>query len=429
MTSRDGVSPAGTVFKVLVTLAGVLCSAYLLWGMRSLIVPVTVGGMMAYICRPLIAHLEHYRIPRGLAIGLLLVVFVVAVVSIAGVIRAMVPSESRAIELRVEVLYKLNESYDRMMGLNASQGRGNRLYRLSYEELNPVMARINRLLALTREEESQFLASRPRGAHAPNGSDRLLDYHRANLRTLKVRAPDALPETGGVFRRAPASPVQAPHPDLSKPLAMLGHILSAWIIAPLVFLFLLRDTGEIKRGLLSSVPNRLFEPALMVLSDLDRALGDYVRAVFLECVALGFTTIALLALVGVAPRWAIAIGTFTAATNVIPYLGSAAALVGGLTYALLAEEIHPPLPMVTTSNLAFWVVAAVAVAEVLKNILYEPLVLGGGVKLHPFVVVIGVAGGGILFDFAGMLLAIPVITVSKVFVSSTVRHLKAYGLL
>jgi len=44
-------------------------------------------------------------------------------------------------------------------------------------------------------------------------------------------------------------------------------------------------------------------------------------------------------------------------------------------------------------------------------------------------VVIGIVGGGILFDFAGVLLAIPVITIFKVFVSSTVRQLKAYGLI
>jgi predicted PurR-regulated permease PerM len=123
------------------------------------------------------------------------------------------------------------------------------------------------------------------------------------------------------------------------------------------------------------------------------------------------------------------IGVLTAAVNVIPYFGSAAALLGGLAYALLAEEIHPLLPMVNAENFALWVMAAVGVAQLLKNIFYEPLVLGGLVKLHPLVVVIGIVAGGILFDFAGVLLAIPVITVSKVFAWSTVRQLKAHGLI
>jgi len=61
-----------------------------------------------------------------------------------------------------------------------------------------------------------------------------------------------------------------------------------------MFLFLLRDTGEIKRGLLRAAPNRLFEPALNVLADLDRALGDYMRGLFLECCLLGLTVMLLL---------------------------------------------------------------------------------------------------------------------------------------
>jgi predicted PurR-regulated permease PerM len=75
------------------------------------------------------------------------------------------------------------------------------------------------------------------------------------------------------------------------------------------------------------------------------------------------------------------------------------------------------------------VIVAVGLAELLKNVIYEPLVLGGAVKLHPLIVVIGVFGGGILFGVIGMLLAIPTITVLKVFVSSTARQLKAFGLI
>jgi predicted PurR-regulated permease PerM len=411
-----------------VAAAGVLLSAYLLWKLRGLIVPVTVGGLTAYICRPLFAYLEHYRIPRGLAIALLMVVFVLSVVFIVGRIGAIMPTEITVIEHKVHALYKLNEDYRVLMGLDESLKKGNRLYRLVHEELNPFVDRINWVLALNPGEESRFLASRPHGLDAATGSDRFIDYHRANLKTLKLRGKAAFPEARGV-RTAPIAPTQVPIPAFKTPLAMVGHILSAWIIAPLVFLFLLQDTGQIKRGLLSVVPNRLFEPALKVLEDLDRALGGYIRGIFLECILLGLTVTLLLFTVGVSSRWAIPIGIFTGATNVVPYLGSAVALLAGLAYALFANEIHPLLPMVNPGNFAIWVIAAVGLAEVLKNVFYEPLVLGGAVKLHPLVVVIGIVGGGMLFDFAGFLLAIPAITVLKVFVSSTARQLNAYGLL
>jgi predicted PurR-regulated permease PerM len=256
----------------------------------------------------------------------------------------------------------------------------------------------------------------------------LLDYYRANLHTLKVRAPAALSKTGA-SRAARPAPVQTPEPLLKTPVATLAHFLSTWIIAALTFLFLLRDTGEIKSELLRVVPNRLFEPALRVLADLDHALGNYLRGLFLECISLGLTVGLLLALVGLPLRWAIAIGIFAGATNVVPYLGSAIALAGGLAYAFLAEEIHPIFPMVNTENVAIWVIAAVVLAELIKNVFYEPVVLGGAVKLHPLVVAVGVLGGGILFGVAGVLLAIPAITVFKVLVFSTTRQLKAYGLI
>jgi predicted PurR-regulated permease PerM len=415
------------LFKSAVAATGLLLSAFLLWKLRSLIPPVAVGGLAAYICRPLVAHLERYLVKRGLAIGLLLLAFVVVALFIVNRVRAVMPTEIGAVELKVRGLYKINEGYKSLMGLDPSLTRGNRIYGLTGAELDPRVDWINRLLALTPEETSQFLASRPHGPDAPSGSDRLLDHYRANLHSLKVRAQAALPKKGGVGAARPV-PAETPGPLLKTPLAILGNILSAWFIAPLVFLFLLGDTGEIKRGLLSAVPNPLFEPALRVLEDLDRALGSYMRGIFLECALLGLSVAVLLVLVGVAPRWAIVIGIFAGATNVVPFMGTAVALFGGLAYALLTEEMHPVLPMVNAGNFVFWVVAAVGAAEALKNIFYEPVVLGGAVKLHPLVVVIGIVGGGILFDLAGVLLAIPTITIFKVSISSAARQLKAYGL-
>jgi predicted PurR-regulated permease PerM len=67
--------------------------------------------------------------------------------------------------------------------------------------------------------------------------------------------------------------------------------------------------------------------------------------------------------------------------------------------------------------------------ELLKNLVFEPLVLGSTTSIHPLVVLIGVLGGGILFGLVGLLLALPTITILKALVSSTSSQLKAYGLI
>jgi len=429
VTLADRSSRAGTVFTSLVTVAGVALGASLVWGLRSLIVPGAVGGLLAYIVRPLVARLERFRVPRGVAIGLLLLVFGLAALFIVNGIRAVMPSDTGVLELRIRTLHTFNQRYQGLMGLDRSLTRGNRIYGWLHGDLDPVVDRVNQLLALTPEERAQFVASRPRGAgDTAEGSDRLVHYDRANVETLKRRARTALAEPApSSAARPPAAP--APTSVAQTPLAALGEILSTWILAPLMFLFLLRDTGEIKRGLLRAVPNRLFEPALTVLADLDRALGEYLRGIFLECCLLGLTVGLFLTLVGVPLRWTIAIGIVTGASTLVPYMGFAVALLSGLAYALLAEDIRPLLPMVSPENFAIWVVVAVVLAELLKNVVYEPVVLGGAVKLHPLLVVIGVLGGAILFGPVGMLLATPTIAVGKVFISSTARQLKAYGLI
>ncbi len=425
MIRRNESTTGLRLFKVVVCATGVLLSAYLVWRLRSLIPPIAVGGLAAYICRPLVTHLERYLVKRGLAIALLLLTFVGVALFIVDRVRAIVPTEIGTIDLKVRWLYKINEQYKSLMGLDPSLARGNWTYGLVRAELDPKVDWINRLLTLTPEETSQFLAMHPQGLVESDG--RLLNYYRANLDTLKLRAPAVLNKKG-MIRAARPVPAEAPEPLLKTPVQTLARVLSTWIIAPLIFLFLLQDSGEIKSGLLRAIPNRLFEPALRVLADLDLALGNYLRGLFLESVLLGLTVGSLLAIVGLPLRWAIAIGIFSGSTNAVPYLGSAIAFMGGLSYAFLAEEIHPIFPMVNTDNIAIWVIAAVGLSELIKNFFYEPLILGGAVKLHPLVIVIGVITGGMLFNIFGLLLAVPVITVIRVFVSSSARELKAYGL-
>ena len=415
---------ARTALKAAIAVAGVAVGACLVWGLRSLIVPVAVGALLAYICRPLVLRLERRRIPRVVAVALLLLMAVVAGLLMLNSVRAVMPSETAALELRVHALYRVNDRYRAVMGLNESLTGGNRLYQMLHRDLDPVLDQVNELLALTADERTRFLATRAADAA---GADRLLGEERANIATLELRlrrrAPAEPPE------RTVASPPRAPAPTAAEPVPTLGMIVSSWFIAPVVFLFLLLDTGEIKRALLSALPNPLFEPALAVLADLDHALGAYIRGIFVECCVLGLTVAVFMAIVGIPLKWAIAIGIVSGASNVAPYMGFAAALLSGLAYALLAEDVRSLIPLVTTETFPLWVLGAVVLAELLKNIVYEPFVLGGAVHLHPLVVVIGVVGGAVLCGPIGMLLAIPTITVVRVFVTSAAGHLRAYGVI
>ena len=404
--------------------AAVALVVWLVWALRSLIVPASAAGLLAYICRPLVHRLERHRIPRGVAIGLLLLLFVA--VGAASMV-AVVSSESRLLELRVRALYGLDHRYQALMGLDRSWTRGNRLYEFASPDLDPLLDRLSDALALSPEERIRLVASFERaGGAASTSRDQMLQYDRCNVDLLALRARRrgaGRPEMG-----AGGGASHAAVPSTGETGTGARAILSTWLIAPLVFLFLLLDTGNIKRGLVRAVPNRLFEPTLAVLADVDQALGNYVRGVFLECCAVGLTVMLLMVVVGTGPRWAFAIGMLTAASNLIPYMGFAAALMSGLGCALLTDPVHPWIPFVTPETFPIWVMAAVVLSELLKNLVYEPIVLGGAVKLHPLGVVFATVGGAILFGPAGMFLAIPTITIGRALIASTLRNLSAYRL-
>jgi predicted PurR-regulated permease PerM len=54
--------------------------------------------------------------------------------------------------------------------------------------------------------------------------------------------------------------------------------------------------------------------------------------------------------------------------------------------------------------------------------------MGHAAELHPLAVLIGVLGGGILFGVVGLVFALPTLTIGNALVTSTVRQLRAYGL-
>jgi predicted PurR-regulated permease PerM len=428
MTSSASEASSKTFLKSLAVVAGLFVLAFLIWSLRSLILPVVVGSLLAYICSPLVVGLERFRLRRGLAIGLLLLVFVFAGVFLVSRVRAGIPNDAGVLELKVRAFHNVNRRYQALMGLDPSLTRGNRFYQLVREDLDPLLNRVNRVLALTPEEQLRFLSLHSHPANSPLGSDRLQDYQRENLRTLEERARQAVARLGAGDAAA-ATNAAPPKRTPKTPLAALAAIFSTWVVAPAVFLFLLADTGEIKRGFLRTVPNRLFEPALTILADLDRAVGGYVRGVFLESTALGISVALLLAVLGIPLNWAILFGLLSGAANPVPYVGSAVALLAGLTYTLFSDEVHPLLPMIRAEHVALWIVLGVAMIELLKNLLLEPLLLGSTTKLHPLVVLISVLGGGILFGLAGLLLALPTVTIVKALFSSASHQLKAYGLI
>jgi predicted PurR-regulated permease PerM len=201
------------------------------------------------------------------------------------------------------------------------------------------------------------------------------------------------------------------------------------MLAPLIFVFLGFDNGQIRRFFISLVPNRYFELSLTVLDRLDAAIGRYLRGTLMECFLVGLTLILGLVLLGIPTGIAVAIGVVSGLLNAIPFLGTAIALVIGVGYALIAENITPLIPGLHPNDLALYVVILVIIVHVLEDVVFQPFVLGSAANVHPLVVIIAIIGGSLIMGLWGVLFAIPAVVVIKTAVATFFKELKAYRII
>ena len=205
--------------------------------------------------------------------------------------------------------------------------------------------------------------------------------------------------------------------------------LSVWLLMPIVFVFFLLDDGTIDQFFIKLVPNRYFELALTLQEEVDGAIGKYLRGISMECALVAISMVFCLYIIGISFKVSLIIGVLTGVATVIPFLGTAVGLVSGIVFVLIAEDLNPLIPFVNIDNAAIAVIIVNIVVHLLDNMLFQPVVLGGAVNLHPLVIIIGLLAGSMLFGAAGVVLAIPTIVVLKVVSENTFRGLKDYRII
>jgi predicted PurR-regulated permease PerM len=341
-------------------------------------------------------------------------------------LRQHIPDEKQKLEFKVRLKYKLNEKY-RQLVAKSSEGKSNPVVALIEKELGPLMDKINQALKLNPEERDLFLKYAGGYNGKPPIQNKFVDYFRANENTAQYVIPEKT-LAGTVSPTVPAAVASTQSPPAEEGTT-LENKLSAWMLAPLIFVFLGFDNGQIRRFFISLVPNRYFELSLTVLDRLDDAIGRYLRGTLMECFLVGLTLTLGLILLGIPMGIAVAIGVISGLLNAIPFLGTVIALVIGVGYALIAENITPLIPGLNPSNLALYVLILVIIVHVLEDVVFQPFVIGGAVNVHPLVVVIAVIGGSLIMGLWGMLFAIPTVVVVKTAVETFFKELKDYRII
>ena len=415
--------------KVFYTILGTLAvvfGGFLVWKLRILILPIIVGGLLAFLFRPVKDRFHVRWLPHELQVLCSFALIGLVLFFAFNTLRKHIPDEQQKLEFKVRLQYKLNARY-RQLVAKSPEGKSNAVTPLIEKEIGPLMDKVNQALELNPEERNLFLKYAAGYNGKPPIQSKFVDYFRANQNTREYVIPEETPPNSASLA-TPAAPAPAQSPA-SVEGTNLESKISAWILTPLIFLFLGFDNGQIRRFFISLVPNRYFELSLTVLDELDDAIGRYLRGTLLECFLVGLTLTLGLVLLGIPLGIAVAIGVVSGLLNAIPFLGTVIALVIGVGYALIAENVTPLIPGLNPNDLALYVLILVVIVHVLDDVVFQPFVLGSAANVHPLVVVIAIISGSLIMGLWGMLFAIPTVVVVKTAVATFFKELKDYRII
>src|SRR5215813_3324295 len=408
------------VFHLTFAILALISGGFLIWKLSSLVLPIIVGALLAFLFRPVKERFKIPWLPHELQVLCSFAAIGLVLFFAFGTARNHIPDDKQKLEFKVRLKYKLNEKYQELV-TKPSERKSSMMVGLIEKQVDPLMDKVNQLLELDAEERELFLKYRAGYNGIPPIENKFFEYFQANQNTRKYVTPEEAAATPAATA-AVAAPVESP-------AAHAGSSLEAWILAPLIFVFLGFDNGQMRRYFISLVPNRYFELSLTLLDRLDDAIGKYLRGTLTECLLVGLTLCVGLILLGIPIGPAVAIGLISGLVNAIPWLGTVIALVICLSYALIAENIAPLIPGLNPNNLPLYVLILVGITRVLDDVVFQPFVLGIAVNIHPLVVVVAIIGGSLIMGLWGMVFAIPTVVVVKTAVETLFKELKDYRII
>lgn len=193
------------------------------------------------------------------------------------------------------------------------------------------------------------------------------------------------------------------------------NLFTAFLIIPFAIFFFLKDGHKIRRDLLKLVPNKYFETTLSLIDKVETRLGIYFRSVFVQCTLVGIISWLALSVAGL--NNSASVGIAIGLANSIPYFGP-----------ILGYVLSIVISIIETGDFSLIIpcIIAVLIAQIVDNIILQPLLFSRSADMHPvailFIIMVGAQTAGLL----GMLIAIPIATVIKISINQIIWSFNNY---
>jgi predicted PurR-regulated permease PerM len=186
----------------------------------------------------------------------------------------------------------------------------------------------------------------------------------------------------------------------------IGKILFSVVLLVVVSIYMLLDMQKLGRRIDRRFPPRPGE--LPLLRSIEHSLASYVRGQAALSLIIGTSAgvgLWIFGAVGLLPhgqQYALLFGAWVALTEVIPYLGPWLGATPPFVYALVTHPVS-----------ALWVALLFLGIQQIEGHIVVPKVMGNALRLHPLLVIFGLAAGAELYGLPGALVALPLLAVGR----------------
>ncbi len=179
---------------------------------------------------------------------------------------------------------------------------------------------------------------------------------------------------------------------------VLGMILAFYILKDLDFFKRLYD--DTMSGLIKKNDGRKLKN---LTTDINFIISNFIRGQLLDALIVGILCSIGLSLIGL--DFAVLIGMTAGISNVIPYFGP---IIGSIPAVIVGLLSGSPIK-------ALLALIVLVVVQQIDSTVISPRVVGDSVGLHPVFVMLSIIIGGAYFGLWGMLLAVPIAAIIKMF--------------
>lgn len=193
----------------------------------------------------------------------------------------------------------------------------------------------------------------------------------------------------------------------------LGNVFLAMFSITFITFFFLKDENLFAESVLSVVPDKYVKSFRHAMGSTRRLLIRYFIGIVLQTFAI-FTIVTVgVTIVGLDFSHSVLIGLVAGTFNIIPYIGP---VMGAAMGVLLSVATHLHLDLYSELlPLVGWVMLVFAIAQLADNFIFQPFIFSSSVDAHPLEIFLVIMIAASIAGVVGMVLAIPLYTIIRVF--------------